>query len=235
MIEPINSDNPDNAADGADGTTKMYKGVHFVLLFFSIAFLFMRMFDVDEDLSQPFFFILLGTLWAALEVQIEGEHGWAENLPTSKFLNLHFTWYHVVMNAMVLVIIFQNVKVSWRRPFWTAALFLIEDFLWFIINPYFGILRYNKQKVTWHKWVCGMPLGNWISATIMLTTAMLSLILEESPVLFIYFALITVYLIVMMLIRYFTDKTDMFPESSDKSSYSNLDMSGKPRSTPITF
>ena len=79
VIEPINSDNPDNAADGADGTTKMYKGVHFVLLFFSIAFLFMRMFDVDEDLSQPFFFILLGTLWAALEVQIEGEHGWAEN------------------------------------------------------------------------------------------------------------------------------------------------------------
>jgi len=201
---------------------------------------FQLLFDVDEDLSQPFFFILLGTLWAALEVQIEGEHGWAENLPTSKFLNLHFTWYHVVMNAMVLVIIFQNVKVSWRRPFWTAALFLIEDFLWFIINPYFGISSYNKQKVKWHKWVCGMPLGNWISATIMLTTAMLSLILEESPVLFIYFALITVYLIVMMLIRYFTDKTDMFSESSgknssDKSSYSNLDMSGKPRSTPITF
>ena len=35
---------------------------------------------------------------------------------------------------------------------------IIEDFLWFVLNPCFGLARFAPQFVPWHKhWLLGMP------------------------------------------------------------------------------
>ena len=141
------------------------------------------------------FFLLFGTLWAALEVQIEGDSGWAAKLPTTKFFGTHFTWYHVIMNAMVFVLTFKVVALSWALPFWIAGLFLIEDYMWFMINPGFGFVKYDSIHVTWHKWFWGMPIGNWISAIIMLGTATISYFTEDDSQLFVMSAVVSSYLL----------------------------------------
>jgi len=146
----------------------MFIILHVCFMVLSLLFCVLRTQDISEEIIQPYFFILFGTLWAALEVQIEGKYGWATKLPTTPFFCTHFTWYHAVMNTMVFLIAFEVVSFSWNLPFWIAALFLIEDYMWFMINPSFGISKYNHEAVWWHKWICGMPLGNWISGIVMI-------------------------------------------------------------------
>jgi len=37
-----------------------------------------------------------------------------------------------------------------------SALFLgclVEDFLYFIVNPYFGLKKFNSKNVKWHFWL----------------------------------------------------------------------------------
>jgi len=38
-----------------------------------------------------------------------------------------------------------------------------EDFLWFVINPAFGLRRFRAEIVHWHKhWRWGAPIDYWI-------------------------------------------------------------------------
>ena len=40
---------------------------------------------------------------------------------------------------------------------------IVEDFLWFIVNPAFGWKRFHQQHVPWHKhWICGAPTDYWV-------------------------------------------------------------------------
>lgn len=183
-------------------------GVHILFIILSILFCVLHAIRIDADILQAFFFITLGTLWAALEVQIEGEHGWAAELPTSKFFNTKYTWYHAIMNLMVVVITFQTTAWSWRLPFWIGGLFLIEDYLWFLINPYFGIYNYKEEQVPWHTWgLCGcgtcMPQGNWLSAIIMASTATCSQLIEEDFTLWWHLLAIFGYLVFATLFNMF--------------------------------
>lgn len=46
--------------------------------------------------------------------------------------------------------------------FWVA-----EDFLWFVMNPAYGIARFTPAHVAWHKhWWHGAPTDYWLSITI---------------------------------------------------------------------
>jgi hypothetical protein len=46
--------------------------------------------------------------------------------------------------------------------FWVA-----EDFLWFVVNPAFGLRRFRREHVGWHKhWACGAPADYWIFGAI---------------------------------------------------------------------
>jgi len=118
--------------------------------------------------------IAYATLWAAMEVEIEGpEGGWAKNLPTSKFYNTHFTWYHIIMNTIVLLTLFRsfykNTFIS--KIFYTTSWFLVEDYLWFMINPGFGIKKYTQKDIWWHGkqlWLFGQPFHNYLSLSIMI-------------------------------------------------------------------
>ncbi len=112
-----------------------------------------------------------------MEIQIEGPNGWAAGLPTWRiehggFLQDWFwggrplTGYHVWIFAFMALVfhlpLFLDGCFTPRREirilgclmlFW-----IIEDFIWFVLNPAFGLAKFNPANVPWHKhWILGMP------------------------------------------------------------------------------
>jgi hypothetical protein len=44
---------------------------------------------------------------------------------------------------------------------------ILEDFLWFVINPAFGLARFAAATVPWHKhWLWGAPAEYWIFSVV---------------------------------------------------------------------
>lgn len=126
-------------------------------------------------LGEIIFIILVAFFIAKLEIQIEGKDGWAKSLPTwkvkNKLTNLisedyPFTGYHFW--AFFTLITFIHLPFFIGTP-WSlnleikllSILFLItiiEDFLWFVLNPSFGIRKFNSKYAPWHKWIGPIPL-----------------------------------------------------------------------------
>jgi len=123
---------------------------------------------------------LTALFFAEVEIQIEGPAGWASILPTwrlEKHWLLDIFWggrpmtgYHAwVFSFMFLVFhlgVFIDLHWSLRmeaRIIASLMLFwIIEDFLWFVLNPAFGINNFSPNKVLWHKqWFLNMPVDYW--------------------------------------------------------------------------
>lgn len=125
---------------------------------------------------------------AWLEVQIEGEHGWAANLPTWRrqpawasehslfFRGLRAAWrlfsggneltgYHLAMILFVfgsmmmpLLMATPTQQLSLRCLGFFFLTLVTWDFLWFVINPAYGVRRFSKQAIKWHpRWIGPMP------------------------------------------------------------------------------
>jgi len=123
------------------------------------------------------YLFILAVLHAMWETEIEGSAGWAKNLPTwrlktpfKKILSgKEITGYHTLMFLIFLLgfhspILF--MEWSWAKELITIGTFLIylivEDLLWFILNPYYSFKRFWEQKVRWHKkWFMKLPLEYW--------------------------------------------------------------------------
>lgn len=125
--------------------------------------------------------LVLGFFFAKLEIAIEGDAGWAANLPTWRIEGhwlLDLLWGGRVMTgyhawAFSLVALFFHFPLvfsadySWQaemRALASIMLFWVsEDFLWFLLNPAFGFKRFTKTHANWHKqWVGGAPVEYWI-------------------------------------------------------------------------
>ena len=123
-----------------------------------------------------FYVVLLAVFFAQVEIQIEGGAGWAASLPTWRIEQhwlLEIFWggramtgYHAwVFSFMALDFHLPFVMLrrwSWRlelRALGSLAVFWIaEDFLWFVMNPAYGISRFSPATVPWHKhWFLGVP------------------------------------------------------------------------------
>ena len=135
---------------------------------------------------------------AYLEVQIEGPNGWASALPTWRTTDPAVTWifggrpvtgYHLALNCLLLLLL------HWPFQFtrWTliaearvlhafAVLAVIWDFLWFVINPSFGLERYGAETVWWFRhWFLGVPVDYWLGlGAAVLLRAVPSLFARES-------------------------------------------------------
>jgi hypothetical protein len=133
------------------------------------------------------FVLLSAFIYAKLEIEIEGRQGWAAGLPTWRvenhvLLDLFFggrplTGYHVWSFVLFLLLFhmpfFFNGSWSARGElnvlggyflFW-----VVEDFLWFVMNPDFGLSKFNKEYAWWHKrWILGLPLEYWTFGTLAL-------------------------------------------------------------------
>lgn len=121
--------------------------------------------------------LLMAFVFAKVEVNIEGEHGWAANLPTWRIEDhvlLDIFWggraitgYHVWMFLFMalafhlpLILTQQFSLPIEARIMGSLGLFwIVEDFLWFVINPAFGIRRFQRALIPWHKfWFGPVPL-----------------------------------------------------------------------------
>lgn len=127
--------------------------------------------------------LVLAVFFAQTEIQIEGSEGWAAKLPTWRIEHhwlLDIFWggramtgYHAwIFPCVALFFHFPfAVTLKWNLPdearilgsimcFWTC-----EDFLWFVLNPAFGVDRFAPQFVPWHKhWLGGAPVDYWVAA-----------------------------------------------------------------------
>ncbi len=123
---------------------------------------------------------LIALFFANVEIQIEGSAGWAVNLPTWRIeehwlLDIFWggrpmTGYHMwVFSFMFLVFhmgifVFNqwSLKIEARIIACIMLFWIIEDFLWFMINPAFGILNFTPDKIPWHiHWFLFMPVDYW--------------------------------------------------------------------------
>jgi len=123
------------------------------------------------------FLFVLAYLHALWETEIEGKDGWAKNLPTWRISNPYkktfngkdITGYHTFM-VLIFTLFFHSYFLynSWSFGrelicIGTMLIYLIvEDFLWFIVNPYYETKKFFEKKVRWHKkWFLYLPIDYW--------------------------------------------------------------------------
>jgi len=121
--------------------------------------------------------VLLAWFFAQFEIQVEGAAGWAANLPTWRIeqhplLELFWggrplTGYHVwIFSFMALVFHLPlfihgrpTLKLEARLLGSLMIFWIIEDFLWFVLNPAFGLHKFTPENVPWHRhWILGVPV-----------------------------------------------------------------------------
>jgi hypothetical protein len=122
---------------------------------------------------------------AAIEIEIEGGRGWAENLPTwfrkrgvvgrvygTAMGSRPLTGYHVFAFTIPLLLL--------HLPFvsgvhWTLAaelmvlatyfsLAVVWDYLWFVLNPAYTVKRFRRGAVWWFEvpWIWRFPLDYYL-------------------------------------------------------------------------
>lgn len=132
------------------------------------------------SLLQILYLYLLALTLAFVEVQIEGEHGWAGKLPcwrpsgrwyarlyTKVMGGKEMTGYHVGVFLFAFLMFHLpyvwGLQWSMGAEFGTLSAFflfvVVWDFLWFVINPHYGIRKFHPGCVTWHKiWLGPAPI-----------------------------------------------------------------------------
>jgi hypothetical protein len=118
---------------------------------------------------------ILSIILACLEIQIEGKDGWAQNLPCwrpkddsfvdqayKKIMGKQLTGYHLGILALVLFVLhfpfFIGIKWTLVDGLKTISAFFLVGvawgFLWFVLNPHYGLRKFKPQYIWWHKkWI----------------------------------------------------------------------------------
>jgi|SRR3989338_6194450 len=108
-------------------------------------------------------FIAIG-FW---EAYIEGRYGWAQrqvgwNIPfkvgfLKRPLDAYHFWSWMIMIPMFLMLPFVmfgfNLHLFWLVVIGFLLGSVVEDFLWFVVNPDFPFRDFNPKKVWWHYWI----------------------------------------------------------------------------------
>lgn len=123
--------------------------------------------------------IACSIIFALLEIQIEGEDGWASKLPTWKFYrpwfkyipggNKPLTGYHFYLWIFLflyphLVFLFTpwSLKVELILISFVILVLRLEDFLWFVFNPKYGLKAIKPGKIKWkNQWWGPLPSEYW--------------------------------------------------------------------------
>ncbi len=123
---------------------------------------------------------LLAIFFAQVEIQIEGAAGWGKSLPTWRIEQhwlLDLFWGGRAMTGYHAWV-FPFIALFFHFPFflqkcWSWALqarviaaiivfWIIEDAMWFVMNPAYGWTGLNPQNAEWHKhWLWGLPIEYW--------------------------------------------------------------------------
>ncbi len=155
---------------------------------------------------------LWALLSAALEVNIEGPHGWAKSLPTVRRARERgpmrvvqmlimggrpVTGYHLCMFALQFgafhLCYVQGVPFTWSRECLSLEAFFLVcptwDFLWFVLNPAYGLKKFTKHDIEWHSdrwWLFGkFPVDYAVAALLSLLCAFITAQPQQEPLHFI--------------------------------------------------
>jgi hypothetical protein len=82
---------------------------------------------------------------------------------------LPLTGYHFFMSIFMIAMVHLPLFFTdwnWRLESLLLGFYvgmaLAEDFLWFALNPYFGIKNFRRGKIWWHKkWWGPVPAMYW--------------------------------------------------------------------------
>ena len=136
-----------------------------------------------DHLAFVIFLVATALVMAHLEVQIEGQHGWAEKLPTWRIDNFItrlllggrvLTGYHVFFHVFILLMVHApfamglvgfSLRAELRLISFLLLFWILEDFFWFIINPAYGWRAFRADRIRWHRhsWWGIMPREYWIA------------------------------------------------------------------------
>lgn len=131
--------------------------------------------------------VIASFLLAKVEINTEGAHGYAKNLPvtwraSNKWVKnfLGGTSYHLYMWGFMLSLVHLPfvVGLSWTagREMLVISFLLfvtvLEDFLWFVLNPavdektgecLYGIKNFKPEKIPWFedRWFLFCPAWYW--------------------------------------------------------------------------
>jgi hypothetical protein len=135
-----------------------------------------------EHLLLAGYLLAAAFTFARVEIEIEGPHGWAESLPTWRICNRWtklfygnrpLTGYHLWLQVFVFLLAHLPFALRLCPWSWPAELrvigfvilfFIVEDFLWFVLNPAYGLKRFRREHIWWHAptwWWC-MPRDYWV-------------------------------------------------------------------------
>ena len=132
------------------------------------------------------YLLVTAFVFARVEIEIEGPDGWAAKLPTwrvcNKWTKLFYgsrplTGYHFWVQMFVLLMLHCPFGLGFTSWSWSAEariigalilFFLTEDFLWFVLNPAFGLRRFRREQIWWHAptWWWIMPRDYWVFGSI---------------------------------------------------------------------
>ena len=129
------------------------------------------------------FMLLMAFILAEWEIQIEGKDGWAAKSPGWRvekgwLMKLSggrpVTGYHFYMTIFLIALVHLPLFFlawTWRLEClllgFYVGMVLLEDFLWFVLNPYYGIKKFRKGQIWWHKsWWGPVPALYWFLLTL---------------------------------------------------------------------
>lgn len=147
------------------------------------------------------YIFILGIVLALIEIQIEGKHAWATQLPTwrptdAKWYARFFrkmmsgkelTGYHASLFTFVILVFhlpffygYAFTLDHWLKTISMILMFMVLwDFQWMVLNPHYPLKRFTKEYIWWHKkWMLGLPSDYYSGiavALVVLVPAMLQL------------------------------------------------------------
>jgi hypothetical protein len=143
------------------------------------------------------FAALISFISAKFEINIEGKNPWAKDLPTwrvkdrvtSVFLgDQPMTGYHLWFVILILTFIHEAYffGFNWtpERELQTLAGFcfgvLLEDFFWFVLNPFYGLRKLNRVDAPWHNsWFGPIPGMYWKLSIVIVSFLLISFLLPK--------------------------------------------------------
>ena len=99
-------------------------------------------------------------IFSLIEIEIEGENGWALNTKTAPIsaTSLYYSYYHLFMFLYVVISVKAGTKTITQWVFHIIAWLSIEDTCWFILNPAgWKMLTENPQDIWWMSSIILIP------------------------------------------------------------------------------
>ena len=104
-------------------------------------------------------------IFALAEAYQEGKHGWKYNhrwfsvpIPGGYWLHAYHVFMFVGIFPLFLFVL-PILIAGWNTHLFLILLFsyliglVLEDFLWFVVNPQFSFKKWNPRYVRWYPWI----------------------------------------------------------------------------------